>query len=96
MIDCYQRFLTLFNEKSLSWLLESALDRSSLVKLGNQCGVKFNGMRTKSVASHLLGDDLSRQFFEKETTGETVLRFLSKLYFPEIEAYGTNSRDFEA
>ena len=96
MMVCYRRFVTLFDEKSLSWLLESALDRSTLVKLGSQCGIKYHGIRTRSVASHLLGSDLSRQFFENESTGETVLRFLSKLYFPEIEAFGINSSAFHA
>ena len=95
MAVCYHHFLALFDDRTLAWLLESALDRSTLVKLCNRCDVKYNGVAAKSVASHVLANDLSRQFFDRKVTAEIAIRFLSQLYFPEIEAFGINSSTFD-
>ena len=68
----------------LSWVINEALDRTTIVKLCNTCGVTYAGMRTKSMPSHTLVSDLAKKVFDQETAGEMVMRSLMKASGQEI------------
>ena len=68
----------------LSWILSNTLDRSSIVKLCNACGINYPGMRTKSVSSDMLVSDLVKEFREQEATGDLILKALARVAADEI------------
>ena len=81
----YNSLIKTFDPQILSWILTNTLDRSSIVNLCNACGVRYPGMRTKSVSSDMLVAELVIEFREQASTGDLVLKALAEVATEEIE-----------
>jgi len=59
-------------------ILEDSLDRKEIVRLCNTCGITYKGIRTKSVPTEDLIEDLTDAFYEEEETAQRVVEALTK------------------
>ena len=62
----------------MSRILEDSLNRKEIVKLCNTCGITYKGIRTKSVPTEDLIDDLTEAFYEEEETAQRVVDILTR------------------
>lgn len=84
IISVYQHYIQTFEPETLCWLLSRALDRNTMVRLCNTCGVVFPGMRTKSIPTRHLAPDLVSAFLDDPASGEMILKNLAKAMEREL------------
>jgi len=59
-------------------ILGDSLSKREIVKLCNACGITYKGVRTKSVPTDELIDDLTDAFYEEEDIAQRIVETLNK------------------